>query len=255
MSEYFRVLKRLQAEREQVFGYRPMAEEAEGASQSAPATTTRPAALTEQGRRPYQTLSPVLLSPAYATLYDNLRATANGRPTRSLVFAGACASDPVQAVMAGVAAHVRRLSLRVMVAELVESNGRPLLRSRPGDSDTEVRDVDPLWLDLRSHADADNIKNWVEQNASPADLVLIEGSALAQSIDSALLGCACDGLVLVVRTEVTTRSALHVAVDRARAVGCRPLGIAMYGSKDHLPGWARRLFHHDRRPLAAAEKA
>jgi Mrp family chromosome partitioning ATPase len=176
---------------------------------------------------------------AYLTLYDNIRASANGRPMRSLVFAGAAPGDPVGTVVQGFAAQVRRLNQRVVIAQLAVVNGTSLLQTRVDASDAPVRGVDSLSLDLRSHACTETVRTWLMANA--ADFVLIEGEPLAQSLDAAMLACGCDGLVIVAAAGATPRKALLRAVERARAVECRPLGLVVRASSDRVPAWLGRV--------------
>jgi hypothetical protein len=177
---------------------------------------------------------------AFAPLYDNLRAAANGRPLRRLVFAGAASPMAVDRVVAGLAAHVRRLGLRVLLGRLRDGEGRRELGSIEQAGEDEWSGAEPLPLDLTSHADAEAIGSWIDRHSGEADLVFIAGGSLA-SVDPALLSCACDGLVIVVHAEHTARRALSSAVERARAVSCRPLGVVVVDSRDPIPAWLRGL--------------
>ncbi|MDX2167493.1 MAG: hypothetical protein SF182_10535, partial [Deltaproteobacteria bacterium] len=176
----------------------------------------------------------------YAALYDNLRTAANGQPTRSVVFAGATAPVGVNRVVAGLAAHVRRTGHRVLLAHLADSGGSRTLQPVAADGDARWNEAPPLGLDLSSHAESGAIQGWLRAHAGDADLVCIAAGALG-AVDAALLACACDGLVLVVHAEHTAAAALRHAVERAHAVGCRPLGLVVVGSRDPLPAWLRHL--------------
>jgi hypothetical protein len=229
MSEYLRVLTKLERA---ASASRPRGPR-DGASVSVlPAVTDRPAAAVAL---------PTVGEPGiqFAALYDSLRATANGDPTRSLVFASPDADGSARVIIDGLAAYVRRLGQRVCLAEVVTSASLPLLRVRPdaGDSDRITGNILPL--DLRSHASADDVRGWLADVAQ-ADLTLIDGGALAGSLEPALLACGCDGLLIVVRALETNREALRAAAERAVAVGCRTLGIVMQFDPRQLPPWQRR---------------
>jgi hypothetical protein len=232
MSEYLRVLKRLEREAGRPASPRPSRQ-----TKNAPALVPIPDDRTARAPR----LSPVAddRNAAFAALYDNLRATANGDATRSLVLAGAAADGSARAVIDGLAAHVRRLGHRVCLAEVVESAGLPLLRVRPEPGDPGQAPASTRTLDLRSHASADDVRDWLA-SVVDVDLTLIDGGALAESIDPALLACGCDGLLIVVRAEATARDALRLAVERSRAVGCRTLGIVVEVPQDRVPPWQRQ---------------
>src|SRR5262245_21398967 len=242
MSEYFRVLKQLEQDsstprppsapvdtavrQPKVV---PSAWRADASAQALPALT-----------------SSALPASAYTALYDNIHASANGRPMRSIVFAGAAAGDPVRLVVQGLAAQVRRLNQVVLIAQLTVVNGSPLLQTRADATDDPVRGVDSPSLDLRSHACTEDIRTWLKTNAA-ADFVLIEGAPLAESLDAAMLACGCDGLVIVAAAGVTPRKALQRAAERARAVECRPLGLVVRASTDRVPAWLGRLLGQNER--------
>ena len=231
MSEYLRVLTRHERETRRVAATAPR-----------PSSKTRgaPALVAVGEERTRTVLAPVSddRAAAFAALYDNLRATANGDATRSLVIAGASAVDSPRSIIDGLAAHVRRMGHRVCLAEIADSDGLPLLRVRlePGDPGRTPANARPL--DLRSQASADDVRAWLASVAD-VDLTLIDGGALASSIDPALLACGCDGLLIVLRSEATPRDALRLAAERAHAVGCRTLGIVIEVAQQRMPPWLR----------------
>ncbi len=232
MSEYFRVLKRMEqggAPREA----RPLA-----------LATAAPVAAPTEGAAPQRAAvsAPAPSSPganAFAALFDSLRALDLGGMPR-VVFAAASPSACTSDVVEGLAAHASQLGLQVLVADLVQGAGGPLLRARHGgdglaDGDGEIA------LDLRGRSRMRTVSDWLQRAAPEADLVLIEAPPLSQSIDAPLLACACDGLVIVAHTEITTRQAMRTAAERSRSVGCRGLGVVMHGTRDHMPAWLRHL--------------
>jgi Mrp family chromosome partitioning ATPase len=97
-----------------------------------------------------------------------------------------------------------------------------------------------LSLNLRSHADAHDVRLWLDAK-SEADLILIEAPPLAQSVDAAMLACGCDGLIIVAAAGATSREALQLAAERARAVDCRPLGLVVRTDTHAIPSWLRRI--------------
>lgn len=252
MSEYFRVLKRIETDQPRHTASPP-------ALAAAKRALSQPALMPESPvkRAPSATLaSPIAgaTATAFATLFDNLRALANGHPARNLVFAGASTAESVRAVTTGLALHLEGLGLQVLVADLTEPTGRSLLRRRRGAWDERSEGRDVLSLDLHGSAWPSEFADWLATAAPRADLVIIEGRPLAQSIDSALLARACDGLVIVAQPEVTHREALQVAAERARVVGCRTLGVVMHATKDPIPRWMRRALTDDRRLPAEPEE-
>jgi len=100
---------------------------------------------------------------------------------------------------------------------------------------------DALEIDLDGGAAPSDLNAWIERVAPDAQLVIVAGPPLANSIDTALLACASDGLVIVAESEVTDRNALQLAAERARIAGCRTLGVVMHGTQERMPVWMRRL--------------
>jgi hypothetical protein len=174
-----------------------------------------------------------------ATLFDNIRTLASSRATRTLVFAGAIGTDAVHSVTEALAHHARRRGMVVFVAELTRTDGGQMLVARMPIASHDAPHT--LAIDLNGAAAPGELNAWVDRTVATSDLVLLEGPPLADSIDAALLACACDGLVIVADAEVTPRSALQVAAERSQIAGCRILGVVMNGTKERMPNWMRRL--------------
>jgi hypothetical protein len=173
-----------------------------------------------------------------ATLLDKMRALGSGQSSRTFVFAGAAASDGVHTVSDGLVRHAERFGMHVLIAQLfVHEGGHKLVAVGPITHDEHRTQT----IDLHGPAAPADLNAWVDRVASTHDLVVLEGPPLSESIDAALLACACDGLVIVADAEVTPRAALQAAAERAQTAGCRTLGVVMSGTKEHMPGWIRRL--------------
>ena len=198
--------------------------------------------LTPPPSAPVPATSPVPAMPAaaYGALFDNLRALANGGGVRVLVFASAAAEESARAVVDGTASHAQRLGLRVVTAAVTESGGRAVLQRPPDETSGPTSRLTPLAVDLHRPAWQSAFAEWRCAAASDADLVIIEGRPLGESIDSAVLACACDGLVIVAQAEVTARATLRLAAERSRTIGCRTLGVVMRGRGQRLTRWFRR---------------
>jgi hypothetical protein len=87
---------------------------------------------------------------------------------------------------------------------------------------------------------AGELERWFERTGS-VDFILVEAPPLDSAADAALLARACDGLMLVVQSEVTPRDSLRRSIRLAEASGCRVLGLVMSEPREALPGWIRRL--------------
>jgi hypothetical protein len=94
---------------------------------------------------------------------------------------------------------------------------------------------------LEPVAEGSTLTRWFEQSGGGVDFIVIAAPPLDTSVEAALLARACDGLVIVVESEVTPRESLQRSVRLARASGCRLLGLVMSEPKPRLPSWWRRL--------------
>lgn len=173
--------------------------------------------------------------PGIATLLDNIRMLSGQRASRIVVLCGASTAEPVAPLAAQLAAHAEARGMRAMVGTLLRTAAGSVLTPSSGD------DAASLRVDVDAGVSPDDLHAWAQRIAPANDLVVLTGPPLASSIDAALLACACDGLVIVAESEVTDRTALQIAAERARIAGCRTLGVVMHGTKDRLPGWIRRI--------------
>ena len=251
MSEYIRVLKRIRdAQRQTLTEVGPL--EALNPAPRAAAQPRTPEPLVTQGTDRH--------AAAYGQLYDQIRLSAAAREKRTFLFAPVSGPEPVSDVTAGLAAYIEHLGYQVVRAELAVWDGRPVLRRRR-EASLESLSVlglafegDLMRVDLSSATAQAELAEWIEAATRTADVLLIEGRPLGESIDAALVARACDGLILVVQPGVTERSALQTAADRARAAGCRTLGVVLHGSTHVLPDWMRRIVERPRPQHSDPEK-
>ncbi|HXQ21356.1 MAG TPA: hypothetical protein VN812_06760 [Candidatus Acidoferrales bacterium] len=238
MSQYLRVLKRIEKDRD---GAAPSSAPVRRVPAKADVTPQR------LGSSAPQAVAH-LAAAAFATLFDNLRTADNGQPIRHLVVAAAAPPDSAATVVDGLATHAQSLGLSVVVAETIHTAGRPLLRCRQS-----AALVSPLPLALHSGWQT-GFPDWLASATGDADMMIIHGEPLTQTVDAALLSRGCDGLVIVADVLGTRRDDLRTAAERGRAVGARTLGIVLSTTRHHLPGWLQRLVGADRLPVASMEK-
>lgn len=173
--------------------------------------------------------------PGIATLLENIRMLSGQRAGRIVVLCGASTAEPVAPLAAQLVAHAEAGGMRAVVGTLLRTASGNVLLPSSGDDAAAMR------VDLDAGVAPNELSAWAQRIAPANDLVVLTGPPLASSIDAALLACACDGLVIVAESEVTDRTALQTAAERARIAGCRTLGVVMHGTKDRLPGWIRRI--------------
>jgi hypothetical protein len=232
MSQYLRVLKRIEQDRD---GASAVSLPVKRAQSPKPDIHIEPL----ENTPPRSSTPPT--AAAFATLFDNLRAAGNGQPIRHLVVAAAAASDSVRTVVDGLAAHAQGVGFTVVVAEVTRAAGRSVLRCCATSVAEQIAPVDPLPVELHDAGWQASFTDWLARAASDADLVIVQGPPLAQTVDAALLSRACDGLVIVADVLRTTGDDLRTAAERARAVGSRALGIVLNTPTHRLPEWLRRL--------------
>lgn len=254
MSEYFRVLKRIEEQRPRPqrapVGPRPAVEPPQPRRSPAkwtPVLTPTVELVPATIEHPRLGAMPPRTASAYAALLDNLRNVAPDLPTRTIIFAAASIADDVAAaaVTAQLAAEAEHLGLEMLVAELSDAGIHPILRRRAPRSDIEE---EPLRLDLHGGSGAADVARWLNQTAPHADLRLIVAPALADTLNAVSLARLCGGLVIVAQAEITRRETLQLAVERARAADCPLLGIVVHGAKHRVPEWLRTLTQA-RRPV------
>ncbi|MBI3785544.1 MAG: hypothetical protein HY270_19295 [Deltaproteobacteria bacterium] len=253
MSEYIKALNRLR--NTQAAAPALPTSEGEPAGVEPPATLSAPAA-TPPAAPPRSRR----LLEDYKDLYDRLRLVAPSDAARRFVIAGADAQGGARRVITGLSWHIESLGFRVLHAELCLVNGRPILRRRREQSLASLSELglefagDLKPLDLSQNAAQAEVADWLAAASRLADVVLIEGCTLSESVDAALLARSCDGLVVVAQAGVTDRTTLANAAERVRAAGCRALGLVLIGSKHPLPAWVRRFFERPRTVPAFLEE-
>ena len=258
MSNYFRSLKRLEAEsaRDRAQPTAPAivrveAPEAPPVVESAPPPvriTLPPLPPPTPAPQPTPiTRAPVQddrLVGGYAALFDNLRVLGNGVPLGAIVLAGASDSESCRRVADGLANEVIRNRMTAAIAELSRAQTRPTLRMRMTSSNAGSPDpagATRVQLDLRSGPLPNDLVEWLKDARARHDVVIVEAPPLGLSVDAAVVAKACDGLILVVEPRATASAALLGSVERAEAVGCRILGIVTQGANEKLPKWLRQI--------------
>jgi hypothetical protein len=110
-----------------------------------------------------------------------------------------------------------------------------------GDADAPQSGTDAL-AKVHDGPGAGGLSRWSEHTGGGGvDFILVEAPPLDRAADAALLARACDGLVLVVESDVTPRSSLRRAARLAEVSGCRVFGLVMSEGRRTLPDWLERF--------------
>ncbi|MEM9555770.1 MAG: hypothetical protein AAGC60_16065 [Acidobacteriota bacterium] len=208
-------------------------------------------------------LDPSLLPPArqqvaHASLLESLRALETAMSVPTVVIAGVKTAESARPTIAGVIIQAHLSGHRLSLAKLVRGSGFRVLRKRVPHADTLEGTRVPLLGEatedgrLGSHPDdhalrligapdPEAVTRWYREHAEGYDLLLVEAPAMLQSVDAALLGRLCDGLILVVDSMGTRQEDLETAVEKARAAGCPPIGIVVQNHREWLPRVLRKI--------------
>lgn len=185
---------------------------------------------------------------AHAALLESLRALDTVLDVPTVVIAGVSTADSARSVIAGLIIQAHLSGLHMSLGKLVQGKGFRMLRKRvsrsePGEDTRAPGSGNPedLALQIVGAPDPTTLRDWYHRAAEGSDLLLVEAPPMLKSADAALLGRACDGLVLVARTLRTRQEAFEVAVDRARAAGSPPIGLVMDHHQDWLPRVIRKI--------------
>ena len=223
MSRYFQTLNRLQA------GTRRVADV--GAKPELDLVEAVPAVNAESHRI---TLKPAESLGALAGLLDGLRLISSSRSGRCVVLAGVSSDTAAGFVQRGLEAEAVRSSVNLVTGRLIRSRGRRFVVEF---SSTE----DSVAIDLETDAVADALRARIQKVDPEADVAVLQGPPLSDSVDAALLARSTSGLILVLEPLVTRRSDLFLALERAERSGCEVLGVVTLDARKRLPQWLRRL--------------
>lgn len=243
MSRYFQTLRRLERQRERALNL--VGEELPPEAAAVPLAEEPPAA----DVTPFPELQLAQRQVAYAAVLDEMRALTHQSPVPRVVIAGVSTAESVRPVFAGIEARAQQRGLRLLTAELVVARGHRLLRRKAAGADrgtTPGNAVEGWAIEITGTPEPESLRDWLDEAAAGYDLVVIEAPPVLASVEAALLGKACDGLVMVVEQLVTSRRALRQATERAKASGCNLLGLLVVGAREWLPRWLQRFF--DRSP-------
>ena len=193
-------------------------------------------------------LPPAKQQAAHAALLESLRALRTGLDVPTVVIAAVEKAEAARPVIAGLIIQSHLRGLRLSLGKLVPGQGYRLLRKRlprgageDGTRPPRVGEDDDLALRMVGAPDSEKLRRWYEVAAKDRDLLLIEAPPLLSSVDAALLGRACDGLILVSRSMVTRQEDLETALERAKAAGCPPIGLIIDKHREWLPRLIRKI--------------
>lgn len=235
MSEYFRVLQRLENQAAPRPGRAPVAlrSVARPLPERVDEIDPQPSSPMEPSL-PARTVRPVSINPvdrAFDALVQALRPSTTNETGSRIVLAAAGNDRGLSTIVNGLCRRAAHVGLRVQRARVVGASHESAPQERSADPGTLTLDFqDPGW--------ADTFARWHHDQIS--DVLLIEAEPLGPTNNAALLARTCDGLVLVAQRSVTQRDALELAASQARATGCVLLGVILHAPRPARPRWLSR---------------
>lgn len=182
------------------------------------------------------------LDDRFAVLLDNLRALSSDAAIPKVVLAGVSGQEGLTEITGGLLREAAGRGFHLLLAELATGADHRELRCREDSVGNDASSAAaPAPLEVTGNPPPAITRRWLEETATGHDFLLVEAPSLQTSVEAALLARYCDGLVVLVETDVTGRLELKAAVERARAAGCTVLGLVMMGKPTSQPYWLRKL--------------
>lgn len=195
----------------------------------------------------------------YAKLHERLMVSANGRPLRTLVFAGCDGGEGCTGVTRQFAEALASSGLNMLLvdADLRNSEVRRSLSAGGPDLATLVKEGRcapgtacgngqlTVIPSLASYPDkerffrAPEFASWIEAQRQAYDYVLLDVPPLLRHAEGALVSRLCDGVVIVVEADVTTREMLVRAREQLERVDANVIGVVLNRARVDVPGFLR----------------
>jgi len=189
---------------------------------------------------------------AYSALLDTLRAVSVTSGVPCVVLAGVSRRSPSTQVLKGMLTQAENQGLRLLSLKVAFEGSRRFLRENSLESletnnrallpDKFEENQDSQLFGSMARSSSDQVEQWLERVDRDFDLALIQGPALNESVEAALLARETSGLVLIAENLVDSHVDLVAATEKVRDAGCTLLGVVLVGAREWLPSWLRRLF-------------
>jgi len=188
---------------------------------------------------------------AYSALLDTLRAVSVTSGVPCVVIAGISRRSPTRQVLKGMLTQAENQGLRLLSLKIAFDGSRRFLQENSLESlgasnrallPDQVEDRDSQSFGSRLGSSSDQVEQWLERFDRDFDLALIQGPALNENVEAALLARETSGVVLIAENLVDSHVDLVAATEKVRDAGCTLLGVVLVGAREWLPSWLRRLF-------------
>jgi Mrp family chromosome partitioning ATPase len=246
MSAYFESLNRRQR-------LEPVAQQLAQEPAAEPAARPTPTRL----RR----LTPGDLPSGYAALAERIMVSANGKPLRTLMFAGCAGGEGSTSVALEFAESLAGAGMNVLLVDADLRTSGLTAGVTPGGADlvemVSKRQTPPStqWgrgkltivpspktpqFDKDRFFRSKEFAAWLEAQQRLHDYLLLDAPPLLHFAEGTLMARLSDGVVIVVRAEVTRRDALLRAREQLTKAGAHVIGVVMNRVKDPVPPFLKQ---------------
>jgi Mrp family chromosome partitioning ATPase len=196
---------------------------------------------------------------AYDTLRERLLLAANGKPLKTLVFAGCVGGEGCTRVVREFGETLAQSGLKVLLIDVdTHSSGlRTTASARASDlQELVTRGISPpavpwgagslalvtstVAMGSKEHFfRAEQFAAWLAAQGESHDYALVDAPPLLGFADATLIGRLSDGVVVIVRAEASSRESLIRARERLQYGRVRIVGTVLNGARDPVPWFLR----------------
>lgn len=205
---------------------------------------------------PRRRLAPGDMPGEYRAMREKLLVVAGNKALKSLVFTGCRGGEGSSQIVREFAQVLASSGLNVLLVDadahdeeraaagetdLVEAVGRrrTLSGTTWGQGKLTVVQSPMSQPDKERLLGSPEFAAWLDVQQSTYDYVLLDAPPLLKSADATLMGRLCDGVVIVVESEVTQRTALAEAHEQLERAGVNIVGVVLNRIRNAIPALLR----------------
>jgi Mrp family chromosome partitioning ATPase len=207
---------------------------------------------------------PSALAPTYATLRERLALAAEGKPLKTLVFAGCDGGEGCSRLVREFGESLAASGLDVLVvdadlrgaragagADPAAADFAALVRQQALPPDAEGAQGTLTVVPGASSSDPESflrskeLAAWLDGARTRFHYTLLDCAPLLRQADGVLAGALCDGVVIVARGGVTPGASLSRARQLVERAGGRVVGVVLTDFHNPIPSLLRRFLDRE----------
>jgi len=189
----------------------------------------------------------------YAALREKLLMATPEKPPRVLVFSGCTGGEGCTGIVREFGEALAASGLNVLLVDVDLRSPRRSEPSRAAGNDGSVETqlgrgrltTVPMPMSPGGKERllaTGELAAWMdEQRKRGHDLIILDAPPLLRFAEATILGRLCDGVILVVRAEVTARESLVQAREQLQRAGVKIVGAVLRRSRSPVPGFLGRM--------------